>query len=240
MQDDLKSFSRSISSEVKEDDMSDGFNFDLRAKRTRLSDGDLIVALQSAAEAFSEGYFTTTQYNDIAGNRPHSDTVSERFGSWKKALALIGITGGRERQYSPEQLIANLETAWKQLGYPPSRRQLATLGERISESPYKRHWGSVRAACEALSAFHEGKLSRECLLMGNPDESSRKTIPLKDRWAVLKRDNYRCAKCGASPSNDHTVELQVDHVIPVANGGGNSLENLQTLCSRCNQGKKDR
>ena len=98
----------------------------------------------------------------------------------------------------------------------------------------------MRSVCEGLAAFHEGKISRERLLAGNSDEPTRTTIPLKDRWAVLKRDNYRCAKCGASPSNDHTVELEVDHVIPVVSGGSNSLENLQTLCRRCNQGKKDR
>ncbi len=221
--------------------MSDGFNFDLKAKRTRLSDGELIAALQSAAESLGEGYFTSPQYDAIAGKRPHSATIIDRFGSWKKALALIGIEGGRERRHSPEQLIANLEAIWKQLGYPPGKRQIAALGEKISESPYKRHWGSVRAACEALSAFHEGKISRINLLAGNEGgESSRTTIPLNVRWTVLKRDNYRCIKCGASPSNDHTVELEVDHVIPVARGGGNAIENLQTLCRLCNQGKKDR
>ena len=220
--------------------MSNGFHFDLKAKRVRLSDGDLIAALQSAAEALGEGYFTSPRYDSLPGKRPHSATVIDRFGSWKKALAMIGITGGRERQHLPEQLITNLETAWKRLGYPPGKRQIATLGENISESPYKRHWGSVRAACEAISAFHEGKISREQLIAGNPDEPTRTTIPLKDRWAVLKRDNYRCTKCGASPSNDHTVELEVDHIVPVASRGGNLLENLQTLCRSCNQGKKDR
>ncbi|HAU38803.1 MAG TPA: HNH endonuclease [Phycisphaerales bacterium] len=65
-------------------------------------------------------------------------------------------------------------------------------------------------------------------------------MPLKDRWDVLKRDKYRCSKCGASPSSDHAVNLEVDHIIPVAEGGSNNIENLQTLCRRCNQGKKDR
>ena len=220
--------------------VTDGFTFDLKAKRVRLNDGDLIVALQAAAEVFGDSYFTSPQYDGLPGKRPHSATIIDRFGSWKKALALVGITGGRERRHSPEQLIANLEAVWKKLGYPPGKRQIAASGEGISESPYKRHWGSVRSACEALSAFHEGKISREQLLAGTPDEPTRTTIALKDRWAVLKRDNYRCAKCGASPSSDHTVELEIDHVIPVVKGGRNSLENLQTLCRRCNQGKKDR
>ncbi len=220
--------------------VTDEFHFDLNAKRTRLSDDDLMIALQSAAETLGEGYFTSIQYNALPGKRPHSDTISDRFGSWKKALTLIGIAGGRERKYSPETLIDNIENIWRKLGYPPGKRQLSTCGERISESPYKNHWGSVRAACEALEEFHSGRISREQLLKGKPNEPTRTTIPLKDRWAVLKRDNYSCAKCGASPSNDHNVELEVDHKFPVARGGENSLTNLQTLCRKCNQGKKDR
>lgn len=207
--------------------MSDDFKFDLTTKRTRLSDEDLMRALQAAAQVFGESYFTSPQYDGLSGTRPHSATIIERFGSWKKALTLIGISGGRQRQHSAEQLIRNLEAIWRELGVPPGKRQIAALGERISESPYKRHWGSVRGACEALAAFHSGKISREKLLAGNITASPRVTISLKNRWAVLKRDNYRCAKCGASPSNDHQVELEVDHIRSVANGGGNELENLQ-------------
>ncbi len=221
--------------------MSDDFRFDLNAKRTRLSDSALMAELQSAAEKLGEGYLTSPQYDALPGKRPHSATVISRFGSWKKALALIGISGGRERQHSPEQLVANLKKAWKELGdRRPGKRQIANLGDRISESPYRRHWGSLLAACEALAAFHDGKISNERLLAGNKAIPSRTTIPLKDRWAVLKRDKYRCAKCGATPSSDHQVELEVDHITSVARGGKNHIGNLQTLCRNCNQGKKNR
>jgi HNH endonuclease/Homing endonuclease associated repeat len=220
--------------------MDEGFHFDLNAKRKRLSDAKLITALQSAAEVLGEGYFSSPEYDGLSGKHPHSSTIIDRFGSWKRALALIGIAGGRKRKHSPEELISNLEIAWKHLGYPPGKRQIATLAERISESPYKRHWGSVRAACEALAAFHDKKMSREQLFAGKTRNSARITISLKDRWAVLKRDNYRCRKCGASPSSDHNVELEIDHIIAVTNGGKNVIGNLQTLCRNCNQGKKNR
>jgi len=220
--------------------MKDGFQFDLNAKRTRLSDGDLIEALQSVAKEVGEVYFSTTKYDSLPGKRPNSATIIERFGSWKKALALIGITGAREKKYTPEALIDNLESIWKQLGFPPGKRQIATLGINVSEGPYKRHWGSVRAACEAIAAFHSKRMSREELIAGRIVGPVRKTIPRDRRWTVLKRDNYRCTKCGASPSNDHNVELEVDHITPAAKGGGNELGNLQTLCRKCNQGKTDR
>lgn len=40
-------------------------------------------------------------------------------------------------------------------------------------------------------------------------------------------------------ANDHGVKLEVDHIIPVAEDGGDALDNLQTLCFDCNRGKRD-
>ena len=164
--------------------MSERFAFDINKKRHRLSDAELVDASQVAAEAAGNKYFTTIQYDGLGGRRPHSPTIIERFGTWKKALALVGVSGGRERQYSPEQLIVNLENSWRELGMPPGKKQIAKLAGRISERPYKNHWGSVRSACEALANFHEGKISREALLRGNVASLQRLTIPLKDRWFI--------------------------------------------------------
>jgi 5-methylcytosine-specific restriction enzyme A len=51
------------------------------------------------------------------------------------------------------------------------------------------------------------------------------------RVMVFGRDNYRCRLC---PSGEN---LQVDHIIPVAAGGSNEPDNLQTLCRSCNCSK---
>ena len=53
------------------------------------------------------------------------------------------------------------------------------------------------------------------------------------RFAVYKRDRYRCVKCGS------TVNLEVDHIMPIAKGGKTTFNNLQTLCKRCNMNKSD-
>ena len=44
----------------------------------------------------------------------------------------------------------------------------------------------------------------------------------------------RCMKCGGMD------RLELDHVVPVSKGGRHEYENFQTLCKRCNSGKKDR
>lgn len=69
-------------------------------------------------------------------------------------------------------------------------------------------------------------------------KTSRK-ISDKLRYQVLKRDNFKCCACGASPAKDSMVELHIDHIIPWSKGGETTLENLQSLCSKCNIGKSD-
>lgn len=56
------------------------------------------------------------------------------------------------------------------------------------------------------------------------------------RFAVLKRDGFRCAYCGITAMAEL---LQVDHVIPQSKGGTDDIENLVTACARCNVGKSD-
>ncbi len=48
---------------------------------------------------------------------------------------------------------------------------------------------------------------------------------------VKKRDGNRCLCCG----EENSRSLQVDHIKPKYYGGDHSLDNLQTLCSQCNQ-----
>jgi len=64
-------------------------------------------------------------------------------------------------------------------------------------------------------------------------------IPDRLRLQVLKRDKYKCMFCGASPATDQTIVLVVDHIKPWAKGGETEINNLQTLCSKCNSGKSD-
>lgn len=61
----------------------------------------------------------------------------------------------------------------------------------------------------------------------------RERIPDDVRLLVWQRDDGHCVRCGAED------DLQFDHVIPVARGGGNAAENIQILCGPCNRTKND-
>lgn len=67
--------------------------------------------------------------------------------------------------------------------------------------------------------------------------SNRKAISKKMRFEIFKRDGFVCQYCGSHPPQ---VVLHVDHIIAVAKGGGNEMDNLITACSGCNLGKSAR
>jgi hypothetical protein len=64
--------------------------------------------------------------------------------------------------------------------------------------------------------------------------AKRKGVSPRTRFEVFKRDGFRCVYCGATPIES---PLHVDHVKPVAEGGGNEPTNLVTACRACNGGK---
>lgn len=64
--------------------------------------------------------------------------------------------------------------------------------------------------------------------------SERKALSKKTRFEVFKRDKFTCQYCGKSAPD---VILEVDHVVPVAEGGTDDMLNLVTACFDCNRGK---
>jgi hypothetical protein len=74
----------------------------------------------------------------------------------------------------------------------------------------------------------------------NPKAVNKKNLEdftAAQKEAILKRDGYKCVQCGMGKREG--VELHVDHIIPKDLGGKATLENGQTLCSRCNFLKKN-
>jgi len=220
----------------------DQFDFRLDAKITRVAEQEILHSLRTFAELNGFRPFTTRDYDRWTDKACHSWTVSDRFGSWRSALARIGIeTGVRSRRYTGRELMDNLELVWRELGRPPGQPAMARRGFHISARPYRSRWGSLRKACALLARFKKGEISEKQLLGSvtprTTVKEARSALPLKVRWDVLKRDDYKCVKCGRRPPD---VELEVDHILARSRGGKDDLSNLQTLCLPCNQGKKDR
>ncbi len=66
------------------------------------------------------------------------------------------------------------------------------------------------------------------------EPAPRKAISPRLRLEILRRDNNTCRYCGGQPPE---VKLTVDHLVPVALGGGDDPGNLVAACKDCNVGK---
>jgi len=55
----------------------------------------------------------------------------------------------------------------------------------------------------------------------------------------MRRDKFKCRNDGWSPATGVGRTLEVDHIISWSKGGETVMENLQTLCSKCNSGKSN-
>lgn len=79
--------------------------------------------------------------------------------------------------------------------------------------------------------------SHFCDICGTPleEREGRIKLPPGMKEKVFRNDGYRCRMCGASKEDG--IELTIDHIIPLAAGGTNDLDNLQTLCRECNENK---
>ena len=73
---------------------------------------------------------------------------------------------------------------------------------------------------------------------------SRKSQKIDKRKILYEMCGGRCPNCGRPLQNRRSRELDsymtVDHIIPKASAGSNSLINLAPLCRKCNMIKADR
>ena len=97
------------------------------------------------------------------------------------------------------------------------------------------HESRTYSQSDILSAFSKIR-DQEIFEARKQEERSKMTDSL--RYDILKRDGFKCTICGATSLDG--AKLHVDHIVPVAKGGKTVKSNLRTLCSSCNQGKRDK
>lgn len=65
----------------------------------------------------------------------------------------------------------------------------------------------------------------------------RALMTSKLRENIKERDNYTCCMCQNSIYKEPNLLLEIDHIYPLSKGGMTEVDNLQTLCWKCNRSK---
>ena len=221
--------------------------FELEEFHRNIPDEEILADMKRAAAELKQNFLTTRQYNEHGKFR--SNLAIKRFGGWIKAIEKAGLGRSKtqtDKWISEEELFENLEEVWTKLGRQPKHRDMQFGVSKFGPNPYARTFGSWRKALESFVAFvnrEEGISSEQGIkdLQVEPvsKHKTQRNINWRLRFIIMRRDNFKCKNCGRSPATDPSIILHVDHIKAWANGGETVLENLQTLCSKCNIGKSD-
>lgn len=219
--------------------------FELEEYHRGVTDEELLSELRRIATKLDKNAVTRIE-NDEHG-KYGTTTYIRRFGGWFKALEKAGLEKTRTPMNLPEEeLFENLEEIWIKLGRQPKYAEMQRPFSKYSVGTYEKRFGTWRKALGEFVAYinNEERTSTEEAIENVEVEpttlhKTKRGINLRQRFIVFRRDNFKCRNCGRSPATDPEVVLHVDHIKPWAKGGETVLENLQTLCSKCNIGKSD-
>jgi hypothetical protein len=222
--------------------MPEEFHFKVDRIRTKYSKAEIIASLKKYGEQYGVMTFGTREYDKWSKRIVCSAVIRRYFGSWGKALRAAGFRA-QGCKLDPKEMVSAFKQCWKEHLSVPSRSQLKDYLSRhnfpFRWRTYEDFFGGLGRLAQLIEKVEAGQLPESVLYQRLKREKKRSSIRLKDRMAVLKRDGYRCVKCGASPKKDPSVTLHVDHIVPDSKGGTSELDNLQTLCFDCNEGKKN-
>lgn len=60
---------------------------------------------------------------------------------------------------------------------------------------------------------------------------------------IFSINGWKCSKCGVDVSDllstSHDCYPNIDHITPLSKGGTDTLDNIRTLCRKCNMAKSD-
>ncbi|OGZ69763.1 MAG: hypothetical protein A3D35_03155 [Candidatus Staskawiczbacteria bacterium RIFCSPHIGHO2_02_FULL_34_9] len=221
--------------------------FELKKWHRNTPDDELIADLKNTAKKLNQDFVTRNQQDEFG--KFDSSNMADRLGGWAKAHEKAGLNLARHQKnvrISDDELFHNLEEAWTRIGKQPTKSDMFPPLSKYSSGAYVGHFGTWMKGLEKFVTYinsEENASSEEAIknLVAEPTtrHKTQRNINWRLRFIVMRHDNFKCKNCGRSPATNPTIVLHVDHIKAWANGGETILENLQTLCSKCNIGKSD-
>ncbi len=156
-------------------------------------------------------------------------------GSERLAFMALGDShGGCSPEYIAEW--ANVSEAEAQRIIAEFQRMglVFTIGRwAFAPSLFNPKYDDILAELMSTAAAEASAASRPPARSYKRPPRAKIDVPLVR--SVFSRDGGRCRYCGTEEP-----PFELDHMVPVARGGENSLENLVVACKHCNASKGDR
>lgn len=221
--------------------------FTLKSYNRNVPDEDLINDVIAVSKKTGRNTVTIAEYEQHG--KYHPSTLQRRYGSWFKVLENAGLEKSRSDFNIPEEeLFKNIEDIWVQLGRQPKYEEVKKPFSKYSAGTYDKRFGSWLKALGKFVVYISEKDDEtdedisEKIQTENTEKEvtkrrTKRNISDRLRFKILMRDGFTCQSCGASPTKERGVELQVDHIVPWSKGGETEEDNLKTKCEKCNLGK---
>jgi len=176
--------------------------FELEPYQAGVNEDDIISDLKNIARELEKDSVTQREYNEY-GKYSHK-TVYKKFGSWPNALKAAGLKlkSNIGSTISNESLFQNLQEVWIRLEKQPKYKDMVPSLSKYHASTYERRFGGWRKALIAFVEYidqdenERGDISAPLPLRRK--NRNQRTPNLRLRFKVLKRDNFKCRKCGRS------------------------------------------
>lgn len=217
--------------------------FDVKLPNLKVSDQQLLNDLIGVAKLLNKRTLSKEEYKKH-GEYSYT-SFRNHFGTWKKALEKVGLSSARNWGTTRDEFHENLKDLWIKLGRQPKYSEITIPGSRYSGTAYAHFFGSwTKTLIDFKKYLDEETVDTVKSIALKPiiernDHKTKRHVNWRLRFKVMQRDNFKCRVCGRSPATDPKIILHVDHIKAWANSGETVLENLQTLCSKCNIGKSN-
>ena len=167
----------------------------------------------------------------------HREQINETRRTWRLNNA------ERDREYNEAYYSSNREEyaerarTWRQNNRERSQEAVRAYREKHPEADKRYYEANRDKHYERVKSYRQRNPVQYAIYAANrlahKKDIGGSVTPAQ--WEELKAYyDYTCLCCGR---REPDIALTMDHVIPIAKGGINTIENIQPLCGPCNSSK---